>query len=256
MTDALQKRYAPLLARLSARANPYPSAVRRLGDALWNTTDDPQAHAECLERLPEVIDAELAGESIVQRFPTIKHHLDCCDTCAQEYAELLDSEWAEQHSVLSTAQSASPPNLGFLPPPRRSLQEVVLEWTRGILAQLEPQTVSMSDALAKAVFTQLKPRQASEARAPYFFSQESDVTDGARRTLAASYVSTQELVENVTRTQFDAWVSKQQLTSELESRALGAARSLGLEDKVVLRFARAYAAQVSLDASALREFLR
>lgn len=253
-----QKRFELLSTRLRERAETFPRALQRLGDALWNETETPGSHAACLKLLPRLLDAELAGESIVARFPAVKHHLDRCDECSLEYVELLEAEWAEQQGLLANMQDLPEPDLSFLPPLKRPLQAVVLEWTRAILLQLAPKNLGDLDLVANTVFAQLQPRRAAEGRSPYLHVLGNDVrlTDSARTLLTAGYLSAQEIVGQVTRAEYETWIPSQKLETEMEIRALGAARALGLDYDAAKRFAHAFAAQVTQDPRVLREFLK
>lgn len=253
-----QTRYDVLTTRLKTRAHLFPRALQRLSDALWNETENPQEHAACLDLVPQVIDAELAGVSIVERYPAVKHHLDRCDTCAREYAALLESEWAEQRGMLASADNLPEPDLSFLPPLKRPLQAVVLEWTRAILLQLAPKNLGDLDLVASSVFAQLTPRRIAEGRSTYkhLFGADPHATNLARTLLTASYTSTREIVAQVSRGQFETWLNQQKLESEVETRALTVARALGFDYDTAKRFAHAFANQVVQDPTALDEFLK
>lgn len=78
-------------AQLATRAN-VPAPLQKMVNALANVTDTTMTHAEVLEFLPVYIAAELDGFDIRTLYPQVKYHLDHCESCEAEYAELLTFE--------------------------------------------------------------------------------------------------------------------------------------------------------------------
>lgn len=253
--DSKSNRYGVLAARLRVHAEKFPTPLRRLGDALWNPDDAQISHQECLAAVTEYIDAELAGEPIAKYFSAIKHHLDRCDPCAQVYAELLDSAWAEQRGALPKPQTMPRPDLSFLPQPAptRSLQDVVLDWTRRLLPTLAPGRERELNVIADTFFARVAPLKSFELRtstAQALGLGRSD-TSPALETLAACYAATQQLLAQMTRQELEEWLAQGAVVQKVETRALGATEQIGMEQKQAARFAHAYAEQIAQDLSLL-----
>lgn len=254
--DSFKDRQDKLRQRLRAQSNRLDPRLQRLGDALWNTNDDALSHEACIEMLPEFVDAEVARQSVAQLFPAVKHHLDRCDTCAQEYAELLEAEWAEQRGALMKPQNIPRPDLSFLPKitPQPSLQEMVLERTRALLPLLAPAHLRELAVIADTFFARVQQLGTFELRlgAAQALGLGQRDTNPALTFLAASYVATQTLLNQITRAQFDQWSHQGTLQQELETRAVTAARAIGIERETAARFARAYTQQIIQAPASLR----
>ncbi len=256
--DSASNRFELLRARLREHAEKFPTPLRRLGDALWRERDEQISHAACLEQLPDYIDAELAAEPVAKLFPRVKHHLDRCDSCAQEYAELLDAEWAEQRGALTKPAAMPRPDLSFLTKPKRSLQEIVLEWARAVSAALAPTYLREIDVIADVFFARVQQLGTFELRsgAAQAMGLGGRDTNPALKLLAASYAATQNLTRDITRAQFDEWLQQARLQQELETRANTASRDIGIERELAARFARTYAEQIAREPEALRALLK
>lgn len=255
--DSAANRFEALRARLREHAEKFPTPVRRVGDALWNERDEELSHAACLEQLPDYIYAELAGEPVAKIFPRVKHHLDRCNLCAQEYAELLDAEWAEQRGRLTKPAAMPRPNLSFLPESKRTLQQVVLERTRALLPTLAPAHLRELEVIADTFFARVQQLETFELRsnAVQAMGLGKRDTNPALNLLAASYAITQNLTRGITRAQFDEWLQQARLQQELETRANEVARDIGIERELAARFAHAYAEQIAFEPEALRALL-
>lgn len=252
-------------ARLRAPENKLPPALRRLADALWNPPADARSHQACLAALPQFVDAEIVGERVAELYPQVKHHLDGCDSCSAEYAELLDGAVAEQKGLLPTPQTMPSPDLSFLSPPPSapvptpsvSLRELVLEWARALIARLAPGEQGDLSALAETFFTraqlppslELRPHTAREEELGYRY------TSPALLILSAAYATTQMLCNEITLTQLELWSNQGTLQLELEARAAATAQRLGIEPAPALDFATAYAAQASRDLAPLKALI-
>lgn len=250
-------RYEALRARMRERAERYPRPLQRLGDALWNVQDDQLSHAACLEELPAFIEAELAGDVVSKLEPQVKHHLDRCDSCAQIYAELLDTEWAQQHGTLSKPADLALPDLSFLPRTKRSLREVVLEQTTALLNTLAPEHNRELNVIAHTFFARVEQLGTFELRpgaAPAMGLGQQD-TNPALILLAACYAATQTLTREITLTQFEQWARQESFQPELEARLFAAARAIGIERDAAARFARTFAEQIVQDPRPLRSLL-
>lgn len=263
--NSSQKNQDLLRARLRSPENKLPPALRRFANVLWNPAADPLAHDECLDALPQFVDDEIAGERVAEMYPDVKHHLDRCDSCAAEYAELLDGALAEQQELLPTPQTLPPPDLSFLapakpataPPPSVSLRELVLEWARALVAKLAPGEEHNLGNIAETFFSRVQLPQTFEPR-PHTAREEDLATryaSPALLILSASYATTQMICDEITITQLEDWSSQGTLRLELEARAAATAQRLGIERAPALQFATAYAAQASRDFTHLEALI-
>ena len=84
----------------------------RLGRVLKNEHNE-QTCDRCIEQLSAYIDAQLAGEDYLARFPEVAAHLDACLDCAGAYARLYDLEIAARSGLLPVSDIPAA-NLTFL----------------------------------------------------------------------------------------------------------------------------------------------
>lgn len=89
-------------------ADNIPAPLKRLRDALWGEPEDDISHAKCRALLPAFVQAEADGEPVAKLYARVKHHLDHCDECGEEYALLLDLELAEMRGEIEFASAISP----------------------------------------------------------------------------------------------------------------------------------------------------
>jgi hypothetical protein len=83
--------------------------ARRLAEALLTQPDDAACTA-CLDSLEAYVEAQLAGDDHVARWPAVATHLDACVACAESYALLYAARLAAP-----TAPARLPtPDLSFL----------------------------------------------------------------------------------------------------------------------------------------------
>jgi hypothetical protein len=78
-------------------------------------------HTPYLDRLPALVEAEMAGEAVAVQFADLLSHLDGCFECSEEYAALLDLALAEARGELP--QPASYPPLRL--PTQLAIQQLV-----------------------------------------------------------------------------------------------------------------------------------
>lgn len=65
--------------------------LKRMIQAVSETRSDEITCDECFEELNHFAEMELAGKSIGEALPLVKHHLDHCKDCHEEYEVLLSS---------------------------------------------------------------------------------------------------------------------------------------------------------------------
>lgn len=58
--------------------------------------------SECLDQVSQYVDLELATGEAAQRMPRVKHHLDQCQVCCEEYQVLRDLARLEAGEDLPT----------------------------------------------------------------------------------------------------------------------------------------------------------
>jgi hypothetical protein len=147
--------------------------------------------SECaayLPRLASYVDAQLAGEDYLSRYPDIAIHLDTCLACADSYARLYDLEIALAQEALPTPKVMPTPDLSFLSRPEAkpspSLVDLLsaaltttantirLQLTAELLAFLQPQQSAaltrsaVDDSRYSEVLYELHPEQYPETAIP------------------------------------------------------------------------------------------
>lgn len=246
---------------LRAQGAQLPKEERRLGEALWGDPSNPAAHAACLADLPTYVQAEVAGENPAARFPDVKRHLEVCDSCAFEYADLLDAALAERQGRFAPTLSDAQPDFSFLasapPTPAELLQVRVTDWTRAILAALAPAELPHLPSIADAFFAQL---DASTSPRTYVrVVREETATYGsplvAPQLLSATYATIKTVTQDVSRTRYADWLAQNSCAAELDARARHAAEELGMNRAAAEQFGRAFAEQIISAPAALEELL-
>ncbi len=90
MAERNDPRLDELRRRLRERGNRLPPDALRFARAVMNQPDDELTHEECMDDLPACVDAVLEGARLADKYPAVKRHLDACDECEEQYAELLE----------------------------------------------------------------------------------------------------------------------------------------------------------------------
>lgn len=57
---------------------------------IYETRDEEISCTECFDRVSHYVDLETAGENAAAKMPQLRHHLDQCQACRDEYATLRD----------------------------------------------------------------------------------------------------------------------------------------------------------------------
>jgi len=65
--------------------------LKKIVRAISDTRSDEIACNECFRELDRFVDLELAGKSAEEALPLVKHHLDHCMLCREEYEALLEA---------------------------------------------------------------------------------------------------------------------------------------------------------------------
>lgn len=244
-----------LRARLRAPSEKIPPSFQRLGNALWNPDEDATPHEQCREALPSLILAQMSGEPLAEELQPVKQHLDHCDECGTEYAELLDIAMAEQRGALAHPAKIPRPDLAFLPTQESSVQTLVLAWVRTLLSEIAPNTLPELNVIAAPFFKLAEPLRgtivlrASESRALYFTGGE--ITP-ALQALALAFATARQFEELVTSAQLNQWAKQGILKHELEARIRDVAKQIGIEDKPAIQLANALAGVLAENPDSLK----
>lgn len=94
----------------AARARDLRDGAGRLLAALDAAPPDRRTCNRIRAAFPDMAEAELRGERIVQLFPAETAHLDACESCALEYGEVLDALLTLEKAV-GGEPDAPPPTL-------------------------------------------------------------------------------------------------------------------------------------------------
>ncbi|HZQ08036.1 MAG TPA: hypothetical protein VFD70_15745 [Anaerolineae bacterium] len=257
MSESKETRVERLRQALRMRATQIPRGAARLGEAVWNA-DDAVVHEDYLARLPEYIDAEVVGVNVAQLYPDVKRHLDQCDRCAEEYAALLDTALAEARGQLPRPTVLPQPDLAFLRQTAPMFTDVILQWARALITQLHPAGARELSVIAETFFEQaqalggefyLKPGPAPALN--FGRGEPSDTL----KTLAATYATTRILTQTLSRRELEEWQARGALVREIETRALTAAQTIGLDNEFSALFAREYAAHIAREPRVLLTLL-
>ena len=54
------------------------------------TQDEEISCTECFDLISQYVDLEIAGQGAEKKLPTVRHHLDQCLVCREEYETLRD----------------------------------------------------------------------------------------------------------------------------------------------------------------------
>lgn len=104
-----------------------PGPLRQAQDRAWGRRFRRLAEAiaraegftceECEGLLDVYVDAELAGQEVQRRYPTLWEHLQTCDACAAAHELLFETLAQEKRGALKPLPPTPPPRLSFLEPP-------------------------------------------------------------------------------------------------------------------------------------------
>lgn len=65
--------------------------IKKLIRSIVNTRPEEVGCDICIDQLSKFVDQELDGQDVSELMPLIKHHLDSCSGCGEEYEALLDA---------------------------------------------------------------------------------------------------------------------------------------------------------------------
>lgn len=67
---------------------------------IYHTRDQEISCSECFDSVSHFVDVELSGEDAASKMPQVKHHLDQCRACREEYETLRDLKRLENEGNL------------------------------------------------------------------------------------------------------------------------------------------------------------
>ena len=67
------------------------------------TEDEEISCSECFDLVSHFVEVELTGEDAAAKMPQLKHHLDQCAACREEYEILRDFQILENKGELPSA---------------------------------------------------------------------------------------------------------------------------------------------------------
>ncbi len=189
----------------------------------------------------------------------VKHHLDECASCAEQYADLLEITLAEQAGEIAVPAFIPSPDLTFLPltPPER-LRKYVVETAARVLAVLSPKQVPTLQAIAEPFFEQIDSlggKFVLERRAAQALGFEGSEEDEALTILAATFAAIGTLVNSLTREQMDALAAQDRLRARIEKEAQSTAEVIQVDRATARQFAQQFAQAICDEPAELRALL-
>ena len=239
MAEEMNPRLQKLRRALREGGSRLPPDALWLARAVVGDSDDALSHEECQDYLPECADAEMEGENIAEKYPRVKQHLDLCDDCSEQYAELLELIRAER--------------TGQIPVPFRDFVKQIAATILQTLAPSElPDLSNVADFFFQHVET-LGPQLALQrgAAEPLPGSRSGEVST-AVSTLAVTWSAMHWLVDSLTPEQVDGLVTQNRLLARAEERALLAALELHVPTAIASNVAKQFAANIGADPKILR----
>ncbi|MCL4395615.1 MAG: hypothetical protein M1482_12585 [Chloroflexi bacterium] len=266
MADIENERQARLRRAVREHGSELTPGLERLARAVAGDTEDGISHEECVSVLPELVDAEIAGESIARKYGRFKHHLDICPACAEQYVALLDLALAEEAGTLPEPESIPGPNLDFLraqapavpvlqPGPEMTLPEFVKQKALEILNATAPAQVpdllSVVDAFFRQV-SQLSGDLAFQRGAGQALGLGSGELTAPVATLAVTFTAVRRLVATLSPEQVDALAAENTLAGRAEEQALLAARELNVNAATAKTIAAEFGALLAAEPQTFR----
>lgn len=70
---------------------------------IYETREEEISCTECFDLVSSFVDLEIAGQDAAAKMPRVKHHLDQCRACRDEYEALRDLRRLEEKGELPSA---------------------------------------------------------------------------------------------------------------------------------------------------------
>ena len=218
----------------------------RLARALTAETPPPEECARCRAEMPAMAQAEMAGERLSRLFPASSAHLDICEECSMQYAELLDM-LMEMEAAIGQAAAAPPPTL----PPRVTTALRIRDWMAATLRQvLDRFQVSAEDVEGMLGGLLERLPQLPPAPTPLAASQMALAFGGEDEEtplLLATWFAAEKLADAYTTEELQALANKKQLANRAREVADGIARQLELPGRARRSFVEQFVKSVEAD---------
>jgi hypothetical protein len=232
-----ERYWRTVAAQLAARAD-VPAPLQKMVNALANVTDTTMTHAEVLEFLPVYIAAELDGFDIRTLYPQVKYHLDHCESCEAEYAELLTFEM--EFAAEERGQVVSVPVPVLETAPQEALRVYVQQVAQKIAEVVFEEISSRVQRAANVLFQQIQQSGGGS------FLLNPQPTLGEEVTpitlVSTVYVATERLVQGLDPALL---ANPATLRSLLRKIALEEANRQGIQPEEAEAFADAFAQSVA-----------
>ncbi|MBX2998816.1 MAG: hypothetical protein KF893_09930 [Caldilineaceae bacterium] len=233
-------------------ANDSVRRLRRLAHALLSTGFDEEAHQRCQERLPELAVAAQRGARVAALFPEEVAHLDVCETCAGDYADLLD-DLAEMEAGVGQP-FAEPP-----PAPRPSWRARLGQWLSDLVRPLV-ERLDLDDAegveWALQDYWELLPRISDPTDLHLDTSGAMAFGGQGNQTLLlliTSGFATQFLLSQYSQSQLRSLWQSGDLFTLAEHTATRVAHEVALDSELQKVFINGYVAHVKRDPEAFMQ---
>jgi hypothetical protein len=63
---------------------------------IYETQDEEISCSECFDRVSQYVDLEISGQDAAAKLPQVRHHLNQCPACREEYEALRDLRLLEE----------------------------------------------------------------------------------------------------------------------------------------------------------------
>jgi len=67
---------------------------------IYHTQDDEISCSECFDAVSHFVELEISGEEAASKLPRVKHHIEQCRACREEYEALRDLRRLEKDDEL------------------------------------------------------------------------------------------------------------------------------------------------------------
>jgi hypothetical protein len=194
-------------------------------------------------KLAAYAEAELAGEDVVSKFPTLWRHIQRCEECGALYADLLEITLLEESGELPIPEKLPEPNLSFLSSKKPNLYELVNRLAERIASRIVPKSQTEIKLLSEAFFERIQAlgdqfEVQSQAQLVLAFGTENST---ALTILAATYITTRSLLDKIEQLEKAPKRDEEELTEEIvEEIARREASKAKLPEGHVERFAEEY----------------
>ncbi len=267
MSDPNEQQGDKLRRLFRERGGKMPHRVARAVRSVLGEPDGEITHDQCRAAFPACVDVVLEGGRITDRYPAVKRHLDACEECAEEYAEMLDLALQENAGKIPMGQNIPAPDLSFLPgatPPPAPQPPItfgpVWVFAKQKAADLAAAltTISTQDFVTAAndFFDDLRSKGLERTLEP-IAEHRGDMAEADRTkvTIAVTYTAIKALVEELTPERIDALAAQGRLCEELEARAQGTVLEIGVDRAFGWQVASELAKQLCQDRKGLQQLM-